>query len=440
MELFALNVLSVGLELLIYYYFFHLFFGKARFSKPVMFTIYLIVAVVSVYLSNTNLNGLIQEIGYFLVIIVLALCYWGQLFFKLFWSGLFQITSTMVEDCYYIILLPVRTQLLLYGLTGSYFYYFLGVVLSNLTILLFLRLLSSWKNSFFQREENIDVPVCFMVLFFFPASMLFVIHQYMDLIKKTNTADLQNMLPVFVLTGITIVFFFFFDFVLRARQNRLQMKTLQWQLEQERQYHEILLNKHQQFQGLRHDMKNHFILLAGLIKNGHEEEALQYAQLQAGQLAFTSAVQTGHPLLDTILTIKEEQARQIQTQFQCHVLSSLQISGIELDDLASLLSNILDNALEAVREIPNTGQRKIWCKLMHKNDYLHIIVRNTVQYNVDVTDNMVKTTKSNQSLHGFGLQNVKRVVEKYGGAYRLECKNRIFSVKVLLPVKSEKSL
>lgn len=119
-------------------------------------------------------------------------------------------------------------------------------------------------------------------------------------------------------------------------------------MEQEQEYYRILLRKHQQFQQLRHDMRDDFNYIAALIKSDAYVTALEYAQRKSGQLALTSVIQTGNPMLDAILTIKEEQARRIHANFQSYISAELNQSKMAIEDLSSLCSNVLNNALEAV--------------------------------------------------------------------------------------------
>lgn len=79
---FLLNVLSVFFELLIYYFFFHYFLGEARFSCVIMIACYLLVGVISLYLSIELPDGILHCVGYLTVTVGLAFCYNGQLFIK----------------------------------------------------------------------------------------------------------------------------------------------------------------------------------------------------------------------------------------------------------------------------------------------------------------------------------------------------------------------
>ncbi len=436
---FGLDALSVIFELLIYQFFFHHFFGKPRFSKAVMVLVYGAVGSISLGVSQMNLSDDIHTACYFVIILGLALCYPGQLIIKLFIPFLFQAIGMMVERCCYLILTPVRIALQSYGTELQQFEYFVGIVLSNLTILLILRLLTSYQGYLFLRRQNISFPLYFVVLFFFPLMILYIIDQFSLLSAQAGALGWQTVWVVLLLTVIAIAFFFLFDAMLQAIYNRQQMDLLRKQLAQEQEYHAILLNKHQQLQELRHDSRKHFETVAGLLKNGHTDDALAYAQQQSGKLALTAVVQTGVPLLDTILTLKAEQAQQAGVQFESYVSVQLQPENIALDDLASLLTNGLDNALEAVQNIEDPRRRKIWCRLVQDGSYLHITVRNTVARPVVIAGNIIATTKADKKLHGFGMGIIKRVTEKYDGSYQFSCQHNVFTLKIMLLLDNIKS-
>lgn len=436
---FGLDALSVIFELLIYQFFFHHFFGKPRFSKAVMVLVYGAVGVASLWLSVADISNDLQVIGYFAVIIILAFCYSERIFIKIFIPFLFQAIGMVVENCYSVILFPVKEAAQIYGQSGQQFYYFIGIVLSNLTILLILRLLTSYQGYLFLRRQDIPFPLYFVVLFFFPLMILYIIDQFSLLSAQAGALGWQTVWVVVLLTVIAIAFFFLFDAMLQTMYNRQQMDLLRKQLAQEQEYHAVLLNKHQQLQELRHDSRKHFETVAGLLKNGHTDDALAYAQQQSGKLALTAVVQTGVPLLDTIFTLKAEQAQQAGVQFESYVSVQLQPENIALDDLASLLTNGLDNALEAVQNIEDPQHRKIWCRLVQDGSYLHITVRNTVARPVVIAGNTIATTKADKKLHGFGMGIIKRVTEKYDGSYQFSCQHNVFTLKIMLLLDNIKS-
>lgn len=432
----SLNLLSVCFELLIYYYFFRFFFGQPNHEKKIIWLAYFLAGAFSLFLSSQISIGFLKYSGYFLVILFLSLFYKGSFFIKIFLPVLFQAISIMIERAYAIILLPLRHYLEIVQADNLSLEYFIGIILSNFTILLLVRFLCSCKDYLFIKNR-MHVPSILFVLFILPIVTIFTIDQMYMLIVKTGALSLWTLLPIILLTAINVIFFIFFDRFILYYEQQEQLAVMQKQLEQERQYHNILLDKHQQFQSLRHDSRKHFQNIANLIHNGHAEEALTYAESQAGKYAAVSAIKTSSPLLDTILTIKEEEAQQLGCQFQCYIAERLALPKMALDDLASLLSNILDNALEAVAKIDPPEQRKIWCRLVEEGSYLYIQIQNTVAEDIVIKDNRIATTKEDKTLHGFGLKNIEKIVADYGGSYFLSCQQQIFAIKVLFPLSAK---
>lgn len=62
-------------------------------------------------------------------------------------------------------------------------------------------------------------------------------------------------------------------------------------------------------------------------------------------------------------------------------------------------------------------------------------VKNPVETDVKIQKNRIETTKRNKELHGYGIQNMQRVVKKHDGNLKFTCKDGIFSVRVMLQLK-----
>lgn len=440
MILIAIDVLAIVLELIIYYFFFKHFFGKPHFSKGTMLAIYVAVGLYSFGVSYFSVPDIVQTVSYLAVIVLLALCYVGALVAKVVVPFIFQMVSMMIEECMAVLLFPLKIEVQQYGDAGFQVYYFTGVVLSNLAILLLVRFLAGGKDYLFMKKREIPFSLYFIILLVFPVGLLFCIDQMALLMVRAGTISGYTVFPILLLTALATAFFFAFDGMLQNQEDKKQLEVLHNQLEQEQKYHAALLDKHQQFQALRHDMKQNFSNIAGLIKNEHYADALQYAQEQSGQLAAVSAIHTGQPLLDTILTNKEEQAKQIDAQLESYVSADWQHIFIDINALASLCGNALNNALEAVIQIPQPQQRKIWCHITQDGAYLHIMIRNTTAHDVKIVDNDIVTTKKDKATHGFGLKIIRNITAKYDGTYTLQYKDGLFTLRVLLPVERDDDL
>ncbi|MGN0591627.1 MAG: ATP-binding protein [Christensenellales bacterium] len=124
------------------------------------------------------------------------------------------------------------------------------------------------------------------------------------------------------------------------------------------------------------------------------------------------SVSSNHPVIDVILNQKYQTAREneIKMQIQVNDLSAL---TIPTDSLVVVLTNLLDNAIEACRRV--NGCREIFCSILYE-DGLYISIRNTSEP-VEIVEGKAPTTKQNSLSHGFGLLSVTYVLDKLGAEY-----------------------
>ena len=143
----------------------------------------------------------------------------------------------------------------------------------------------------------------------------------------------------------------------------------------------------------------------------HEDLVQVYAiksyvrSLQSAQTSRILLVNTHHSALDALLNQKALVARNrsIDVQFRVNDLSAVKI---DLVDLTVIISNTLDNAIEACEKLP-VQDRQIYIQVVLDDNELFYAVRNR-SLPVDVSsDRLPVTTKENPSFHGYGLQNVQ---------------------------------
>ena len=124
-----------------------------------------------------------------------------------------------------------------------------------------------------------------------------------------------------------------------------------------------------------HEFKHQLQTIHDLLSEGEFEAAHAYVNgLQATQVTRILAVNSHHPIIDAILNHKYQLAtdQQIDMQIQVNDLSGVQFS---VDALVVLLSNLLDNAIEACLRVETNPV--IDCSVLHENDLLYIFVNNT---------------------------------------------------------------
>ena len=178
-----------------------------------------------------------------------------------------------------------------------------------------------------------------------------------------------------------------------------------------------------------HEFKHQLGLIRDLLAEGRPEEAQRYInQLQGQQNARIFAVNSGNPIVDAIFNEKYQRAREegIDIRFQVNDLSQI---SIPTDDLVVLLSNLLDNAIEACLRLPE--DRAIACSLVHEEELL-LSIRNTSPA-VQIENGRIETSKEPKAEHGFGLAAVRDILMRLEGEYVMDYSEPWFSFVAEIP-------
>lgn len=140
-------------------------------------------------------------------------------------------------------------------------------------------------------------------------------------------------------------------------------------------------------------------------------------------------VNTHHPILDALFNTKAAEATQkkISIDFEVNDLSNL---PFDVSDMVVLLSNLLDNAIEACQQY-DKGDKAIHVMAVAQQDFF-ISVRNTSEP-VVIISGSIPTTKPEPQMHGFGLANIRLILEKYSGEYTMFYENGWFQFTADIP-------
>jgi len=186
---------------------------------------------------------------------------------------------------------------------------------------------------------------------------------------------------------------------------------------------------HEHARRLKHDMRNHLMVLASFLSEGKIEEAKNYTSEILDKLNLDySYISTGNSLLNYIvnqkLNVAKEQGIYVKAEIE-----NLKFEGVQSIDFSSILGNLLDNAIEAAA---NSQKRYVELMIKRRRGYEMIQICNSIDSSVLQTNPMLKTTKENDKSHGIGVHQVKELVEKYNGLIDIYEENSRFIVSVLL--------
>ena len=197
-----------------------------------------------------------------------------------------------------------------------------------------------------------------------------------------------------------------------------------------RQQESDIRSLHQSVRQLRHDMKNHLMVIASYLNSGDYEAAKTYTSEILDKLnVMHSYIETGNSLLNHILNEKLELARScgIAGRAEIEPLSFSRMSSI---DFSALLTNLLDNSIEASKNEPDG---ELLLHIFQERGYDAISIKNKIEKSVLEENPQLHSTKEDKEQHGIGIAQIKEIVAAYDGIYDFYEKEGYFCFRVFIP-------
>lgn len=180
------------------------------------------------------------------------------------------------------------------------------------------------------------------------------------------------------------------------------------------------IHEAEQFYGrireMKHEMRGHLTNIKGLARSGEYESLEDYvSRMDESISGFALTLQTGKPVTDVIINDIRRQCQESGIRFQADFRYPAS-GGFDAFDLGIILQNLLQNALEACKNI-SEGERFISLAGKQKGRFFLIEAQNTFAGKIRFgQDGLPATTKTADApMHGIGLSNVRRTAEKYMG-------------------------
>ena len=198
----------------------------------------------------------------------------------------------------------------------------------------------------------------------------------------------------------------------------------------EHQYEEIK-GVYMDMRGWRHDYHNHMQVMKAQLALGNLEEIQDYLNALEKELDHVDTlVKSGNLMTDAILNSKLTLARRQKIRINCNAKIPERIS-VEDVDLCVILGNLMDNALEACKQITEENRfLRIYMKV--NKSQLYLSIQNSAKEDPDFDEQNYITKKRGN--HGLGMKRVQTAVEKYQGYLNLANEPGIFAAEVTIPL------
>lgn len=284
-----------------------------------------------------------------------------------------------------------------------------------------------WKSSEFFKELSVKETVLFcngifIILCLFALVQGFYLGEMNESLGRAAVAFC--IMVVILMIGI----FFYLGFLVKRREYLEEIREADRNyLQAQRQYLEQSMRRQEELKGFRHDVREHFQVMELLVEKERLEELKNYLKrIQEGNILQTMTY-TGNVIADALfhdvfgeVYDREEWSFSFLGRFP----EELPLDEMEL---CILLSNAFRNAREALEKCE---QKRFYMEIRDSETELGIQIENSAAFG---EINIEQSSKTAKEEHGYGVKNMRKVVEKHDGEISWEGDGERMIVRIYLP-------
>lgn len=416
---------------IIFYAISSLFEPRFRKNIQICFLIisYLIISLLTVFFNNIAIySGAFDLIVIFVYIMLTLVLFKGNRFFCVI-TPIVLVIIVAVINISVSVLMGISFNVTSNLLLDSRAIRAVSLFITKLTFLFIVKFLTRkirYKNYKLKLSEWLGIIAIFIISLFILVSAAEI--QY----KKIDNA-FNMIILIYGIATINIITFVFVNKMAQKNKNETLLKMMNVHEKEQKKAFQSLKEVYESLKILKHDMKNEWIVIYKALKEGHYD----YAEEIAGKMlnfkieSFEDYITVSNPAINALLNYKLNIAKQRGIS----VISYVQEDFDSFDDydIVMLISNLLDNAIEASEKVSDT---RIIMMVTTKMNYLSIVIANRIEKSVLQKNRLLKTTKNDSLNHGLGIKSVNQICEKYDGMIDYYERENMFVADVMLKKKA----
>lgn len=399
---------------------------KKHFQAFGIIVSYLIISTATVLFNTiTVYSGILDLIAVFLYVIATLILFKGNKFFRAITPVILMIIILIINISLNVImstifkvesehLLDSRDSLRAVSLFITKFTFLLVAHIST-------RKLKS-KSFTLKLDEWVGIAAVFII-------SVFILIYAAEIQYEKIDSRLNMIVLVYGIAMINILTFVFVNKMAQKNKNEILLQMMQVHEKEQRKAFQSLEDMYRTMQILKHDMKNEWIVIYRAIKSGQYDYAEKAAEkmLNSKIESFEEYISISNPAINALLNYKFNIAKQKGINITSYVQEDFET--FDDYDIVMLISNLLDNAIEASEKVSDT---EVDITITTKKNYLNIVIANKIDNSVLKENRRLKTTKSDTANHGLGIKSVKQICEKYNGMIDYYEKGNMFIADAML--------
>lgn len=401
------------------YKYMHIFYSDRKVSQLIEFMAYigyfLVITATHIFLKVP----IIVMIANLLFLFLLTLMYEGNLKKSILTVAVIYFSLMIVETLFAFLTSYLKLNLMEPFPYKSEF----GIVVIRIASLVLVLFVQGFKNV----KHEVPMPdVYWLSLLAVPLGTVVLLF---TVFSSSGVSHTILLICMGCALAINILTFFLYDEISSLLVNQMEQKLAQ---EQSRFYErqvQIMEMSLESIRMLRHDLKNKISPLYALAQAGQSEELLtQLLELASSCDVDQEYVNSGNNIVDSIINFKLNSSKNLNIAVSFDILIPEELPLMTFD-IAVILGNLLDNAIEAVA---NTDERWISIKLRYTKGCLIIEINNSYDGKLKKVDGRFISRKTDKKNHGIGLKSVEAALKNYDGVMQISYDSIKFTVKALL--------
>lgn len=306
-------------------------------------------------------------------------------------------------------------------------------------------ILKKYSNSFKEKKYIISIlTVIFLVTFLYIYNFIdkciwiyrvkFKNSTYEEIWTLINSFLYQNIIPSLVVVVILLIFT-----IKKIKESIIlerEKVVIEEKIKAQYNYYERIKENQGRTKQLYHDLKNHLVCINNIDAN--ENARIYSMELQEEIEKIEYIYNTKNDILDIILKEKNDICIDNNIDFFADI-NFEKCNFMQMIDVCSIFSNILDNAMEACLKIKD-NERKIYIRGTIVKNYFVLKSVNSKINDIKTDDNNIISSKKDKYLHGIGLKSVEHSLNKYNGEFRFKDFGNEFELDIYIPIESEVNL
>lgn len=271
-----------------------------------------------------------------------------------------------------------------------------------------------------------------IIIFTITAMMEFFAYIVSEMLPWDESKVLGRCFLIAIVVLQVVFLFVMIYYFNKNKELEVNNYVIECQNEQQKQYFIQLLKKEHDTRCFRHDIINDFLEIQNYCRKQQYDKLEKYLDttLNVIQNISRSNYDVGNDIINTILNYY---LQPLKEKYDIEVNGYVyEIMAIDERDLCVVVSNIIKNAVDAVEKLEK-GKITFWIDV--GKFYLSIRAVNSFDGTIEFDkDHFPKTNKQNRRNHGLGLENVRRIVEKYSGQCQITVDDGNYQIEVCLKI------